>query len=78
MGDEVPTLTSQAVTGVQVAGNSAFANTISDRQSGVTMNILARVNPSGIVTLIINQDVSTPIPPAAGGINSPSFAKRSV
>ena len=78
VGDEVPTLTSQAVTGVQVAGNSAFANTISDRQSGVTMNVLARVNPSGIVTLIINQDVSTPIPASPGGINSPSFAKRSV
>ena len=42
------------------------------------MNILARVNPSGIVTLIINQDVSTPIPPAAGGIQSPSFSKRTV
>ncbi len=78
VGDEVPTLTSQAVTGVQVGGNSAFANTISDRQSGVTLNILARVNPSGIVTMILNQDVSSPIPAAPGAIQSPSFSKRTV
>jgi len=36
------------------------------------------VNPSGIVTLMINQDVSSPIPPSAGGIQSPSFSKRTV
>ncbi|MBV8817891.1 MAG: hypothetical protein JO022_06015 [Acidobacteriaceae bacterium] len=78
VGDEVPTLTSQAVTGVQVAGSSAFANTISNVQTGVTMNILARVNPTGIVTMIINQDVSAPVAPAPGAINSPSFSKRTV
>lgn len=78
VGTEVPTLTAQAVTGVQVGGSSAFANSISNRNSGVTLAITARINPSGIVTLVINQEVSTPIPPAAGGIQSPSFAKRSV
>jgi len=78
VGVEVPTLTAQAVTGVQSGGSSLFANTISNRQSGVTLSITARVNPSGIVTLMINQDVSAPQAPAAGGIQSPSFSKRSV
>jgi general secretion pathway protein D len=78
VGTEVPTLVAQAVTGVQVGGSSAFANSISNRQSGVTLTITARVNPSGVVTLIINQEVSSPIAPAAGGIQSPSFSKRSV
>jgi general secretion pathway protein D len=78
VGTEVPTLSSQAVTGVQVGGSSAFANTISDRQSGVTLQILARVTPGGIVTLMINQEVSSPIPPSGGGIQSPSFAKRTI
>ena len=78
VGTEVPTLTAQAVTGVQVGGSSAFANTISNRQSGVTLAITARINPSGIVTMVINQEVSSPVPPAAGAINSPSFAKRTV
>ncbi len=65
VGQEVPTLASQAVTGVQSGGSSLFANTISNRSSGVTLNIVARVNPSGIVTMVINQEVSTPQAPAA-------------
>lgn len=79
VGDEVPTLTAQAVTGAQQGGNSLFANSIQSRNSGITLNVLARVNPSGIVTLVINQEVSTPIPPDAGAaIQSPSFSKRNV
>jgi general secretion pathway protein D len=79
VGQQVPTLTSQAVTGVQQGGSSLFANQISNRDTGVTMNIMARVNPSGIVTLMINQEVSAPIPPAASAaIQSPSFSRRTV
>jgi general secretion pathway protein D len=78
VGTEVPTLTSQAVSGVNVGGNSTFAQNINNRNTGVTLGITARVNPSGIVTLMINQEVSSPIAPAAGGIQSPSFSKRSV
>ncbi|MEO6759949.1 MAG: secretin N-terminal domain-containing protein, partial [Saprospiraceae bacterium] len=77
VGTEVPTLSSQAVTGVQSSGSSLFANTIQNRQSGVTLSITARVNPSGIVTLIVNQDVSSPQAPSEGGIQSPSFSRRS-
>jgi general secretion pathway protein D len=78
VGADVPTLTSQAVTGAQQNGNSLFANTISNRQTGVTLGITARVNPSGIVTLMINQQVSSPQAPPVGGIQSPSFSTRSV
>ena len=78
VGTEVPTLASQAVTGVQSGGSSLFANTVQNRQSGVTLAITARVNPSGIVTLIISQDVSSPQAPASGGIQSPSFSRRSI
>jgi general secretion pathway protein D len=75
----VPTLTAQAVTGVQSGGTSLFANSITNRNSGVTLSILARVNPSGIVTLIINQEVSAPeAPSSSAAIQSPSFSKRSV
>jgi general secretion pathway protein D len=78
VGVEVPTLTAQAVTGVQQGGNSLFANTIASRSTGVTLNILARVNPTGIVTLVINQEVSSPQAPTSGGIQSPSFSKRAL
>jgi len=79
VGIEVPTLSSQAVTGAQVAGSSLFANTIQSRQTGVTLQTMARINPSGIVTLVINQEVSAPQAPAASSsIQSPSFSRRSV
>lgn len=78
VGESVPTLSSSAATGVQSGGTSLFANTISNQDTGVTLNVTARVNTSGIVTLVIDQEVSAPIPPAAGGINSPSFNKRTL
>ncbi|MGH9659132.1 MAG: type II secretion system protein GspD, partial [Bryobacteraceae bacterium] len=60
-------------------GSSLFTNTISQRSTGVQLNITARVNPSGIVTLVINQEVSSPQAPAASAaIQSPSFSKRNV
>ena len=78
VGTAVPTLTSQAVAGgVQQSGSSLFSNTVNTVSTGVTLNIMARVNSSGIVTLIINQDISSPQPPPAGGIQSPSFQNRS-
>src|SRR5262249_5931250 len=77
VGEDVPVLTSQAVTGVQQNGSSLFTNTVSNRSSGVTLSILARVNSSGIVTMVVNQNVSSPQAPPAGGIQSPSFQNRS-
>lgn len=79
VGNEVPTLTAQAAGAVQIGGTSTFTQQIQNRQTGVTLNVMANVNPSGIVTLIINQEVSAPQPPAASSaIPSPSFSKRSV
>jgi general secretion pathway protein D len=77
VGESVPTATSQAlVSGVQENGTSPFAQTIANTNTGVTLNVLARINSSGIITLMINQQVSTPEPPS-GPIASPSFSTRS-
>lgn len=78
VGQEVPTLSAQAVTGAISGGSSLFANTITNRSTGVNLAITARVNPSGVVTLIINQEVSAPQAPQVGGIQSPSFSQRRV
>jgi general secretion pathway protein D len=78
VGIEVPVLQSQAVTGVQTSGSSLFANTISNRKTGVTLQITPRVNPSGVVTLEVNQEVSSPQAPGTGAIQSPSFNQRSI
>ena len=79
VGTDVPTLTSQAVAGIQQSGTSLFTNQIQNRSAGVNFSIKPKVLPSGIVTLEINQDVSSPIPPSPGaGIQSPSFSRRNV
>jgi len=80
VGSQVPTLASQAVAGgVQQGGSSVFTNTINNQSSGTTLSILARVNSSGAVTLVVNQQVSAPIAPGpSAAIQSPSFSNRSV
>jgi general secretion pathway protein D len=79
VGSTVPTLSSQGVgAGLQAGGSSLFTNTISNVSTGVTLSILARVNPSGIVTMVINQQVSDPQQPTSTGIQSPSFSQKSV
>jgi general secretion pathway protein D len=79
VGQDVPVLTSQGLTGgVQAGGTNLFTSNVSNRSSGVTLSILARVNSSGVVTMVINQDVSSPQQPSSGsGIQSPSFSRRS-
>jgi general secretion pathway protein D len=71
VGQEVPVLTSN---GVAVTGSSF--NTITNRQTGTTLSLMARVNASGIITLIIDQDVSAPVSASSGPIGSPSFSSR--
>jgi general secretion pathway protein D len=85
VGDSVPTVNSIATSNVQQNGNSLFTNSISNTSTGIGLTILARVNPSGIVTIVINQNVTAPIPNplAASGsagstIDSPSFSQRNV
>jgi general secretion pathway protein D len=85
VGDSVPTVSSIAASNVQQNGNSLFTNSIQNTSTGIGLNILARVNPSGVVTMVINQNVTAPIPnplASAGGagssIDSPSFSQRNV
>jgi general secretion pathway protein D len=79
VGSQVPVLTSQLATGVQTGGNTQFANTVSGESSGVTLSITPRVSSSGVVTMVINQQVTAPQAPAASSaIQSPSFSNRSM
>lgn len=79
VGQSVPVLTSQAVVaGVQSSGSNVFANTISQESTGTTLSITPHVNSSGVVTMMIDQNVSSPLTGgSAGGISSPSFSTRS-
>jgi general secretion pathway protein D len=78
VGTSVPSLSSQGVIpGVSSGGSTPFYNTVSNVSTGTTFSILARVNPAGIVTLVINQGVSAPQANSSSGIDSPSFSNRS-
>jgi general secretion pathway protein D len=85
VGDSVPTVSSIASSNVQQNGNSLFTNSIQNTSTGIGLNILARINPSGVVTMVINQNVTAPIPnplsatsSAGSDIDSPSFSQRNV
>ena len=78
VGQSVPVLSSQAVVGgVTTGGTSPFASTVNNVSTGVTLSLTARVNSSGVVTMMIDQQVSSPIAPSSDGIQSPSFQNRS-
>jgi len=78
VGTSIPTLVSQAVAGgAQQDGSSLFTNTVANVQTGVTLSITPRINASGIVTLQISQEVSSPLP-VSGAIASPSIERRNV
>ncbi|MGA2131811.1 MAG: type II secretion system secretin GspD [Bryobacteraceae bacterium] len=78
VGQSVPTLSSSVASGVESGGNTLFANNISNVSTGVTLNVMARANSSGVITMMINQQVSSPQAPASGAaIQSDSFSNRS-
>jgi general secretion pathway protein D len=78
VGTTVPTLSAEAVTGAQSGGTSLFANSVSNTSTGITLNIVARVTPTGIVTMVINQQDSAPTATTSSNIQSPSFSNKSI
>jgi len=73
VGTQVPVQTSSSTT---VAGSSTVTSSISSQNTGVTMQVNARINPSGVVTLVINQEVSAPS--GGAGTLTPSFDQQVV
>jgi general secretion pathway protein D len=72
VGQDVAVLTSTSV-----LTSGTLTNTVSNRSTGTTLSITARINSSGVVTMIIDQDVSSPVAPTTGGVDSPSFTRQS-
>ena len=73
VGSQVPVQTSSSTT---IAGSSTVTSSISAQNTGVTLQVNARVNPSGVVTLVINQEISSP--GAGSGTLTPSFNQQVV
>jgi general secretion pathway protein D len=80
VGESVPVLTSAGLAaGGQVAGNSLYTSTVSNVETGIILSVTPRITSTGLVSLLINQEISNEVPPATGAtIQSPSFSKRTV
>ena len=78
VGSQIPILTSQGVVPGGTGGGSLFSNTISNRSTGVILNVTPRINAGGWVTLTVQQEVSSPGAPPTAGIQSPTINIRSV
>uniref|UniRef100_UPI000E66524A type II secretion system secretin GspD n=1 Tax=Desertibaculum subflavum TaxID=2268458 RepID=UPI000E66524A len=77
VGDEVPILTRFIDTTLAV--DPRTVNSVEYRQTGVTLEVIPRVNVSGLVTLEIAQEVSDVTPPAVGAaIQSPTIRQRRI
>jgi general secretion pathway protein D len=78
VGTQVPVSTGS--TTLPSAGGVAVTNSISSQNTGVTLQVNARVNPSGIVTLIINQEISSVAPPStsSSSLGTPAFNQQVV
>ncbi len=76
VGAQVPVLTG-------TVSNLSGASTVTQqgicaRNTGVTLQVNARVNPSGVVTLIINHEVSKQTGAGSAAIPTPSFDQQTV
>jgi general secretion pathway protein D len=81
VGTQIPVLTSQVGTPLQLGGTNAFTQNISGVSTGITLNVNARVSPSGVVTLIIDQENSSPSSSGSSGSTpnlTPSFSQQVV
>lgn len=77
VGDEVPILTRFIDTTLAV--DPRTVNSVEYRQTGVTLEVIPRVNVSGLVTLEVGQEVSDVTQPAAAAaIQSPTIRQRRI
>jgi len=63
---------------ISSAIGGAVTSAVSNTSTGITLSITAQVTPSGIVTMIIDQQVSDPTATTTSSIQSPSFATKSI
>lgn len=74
VGDSVPIVTQQA-TGGGVT-DTRIVNSVSLRDTGVSLDVTPRVNSAGGVLLDVDQDVSDAVATTTSGIDSPTIQQR--
>ena len=74
VGDQVPIVT-QSAKGI-AAGDAPIVNNVELKDTGVILRVTPRVNDSGLVTLDIEQEVSSVVKTTTSGIDSPTIRQR--
>lgn len=76
VGDQVPIATQSAQS---ISDPDApIVNSIQFRDTGVLLKVTPRVNPSGLVNLEIEQEVSSPVQTTTSAIDSPTIRQRRI
>lgn len=76
VGTQIPVSTGS--TAIPTSGGVAVSNTLSSENTGITFQVNARVNPSGIVTLMVNQEISGIDSADTTNTSSPAFSQQVV
>ncbi|MET0051163.1 MAG: type II secretion system secretin GspD [Candidatus Thiodiazotropha sp.] len=76
VGDQVPIVTRQSQS--TSTSDSQLINNISYRDTGVLLEVTPRVNPSGLVTLDISQEVSDVSSNNTSSVDSPTISTRKI
>lgn len=75
VGDQVPVATQQQQS---TDANSTVINSIQYRDTGVLLKVKPRVNPGGLVTMEINQEVSSVSKTDTSNLDSPTIQTRKI
>ncbi len=74
VGDQVPIATGSAVS--TLSSTAPIVNSIEYRDTGVILKVTPRVNASGMVSLDVNEEVSSVSSTTTSSLNSPTISER--
>jgi general secretion pathway protein D len=74
VGDVVPIITQSATS--TVTSNPLVLNNVTYKETGVVLEVTPRVNAGGVVTMDVNQSVSSVVPTTTSTIDSPTIQQR--
>jgi general secretion pathway protein D len=76
VGDQVPIVNRQSQS--TNTSDSSIINNISYRDTGVLLEVTPRVNPGGLVTMEVKQEVSAASTTTSSTVNSPTISTRKI
>lgn len=77
VGDRVPT-TSQTQSVIGATAGTGIISSVQYLDTGILLSVTPHINAGGLVTMEINQEVSTASKTTTSGIDSPTISKRAV